>query len=55
MPKGSLLIPKAVKKRKEAVNKRMQPLINLSIEARKHNISLGKYKEILRARGELYV
>ncbi len=55
MSKGSPLIPRAVRERKKAVNKRMKPLIDISIEARKQNMSLGKYKEILRARGELYV
>lgn len=41
--------------RKQEVDKRMEALNRVSIEARKMGMSLGKYKEYLREKGELYV
>lgn len=41
--------------RKQEVEKRMEALNRVSIEARKMGMSLGYYKEYLREKGELYV
>lgn len=47
--------PKRKDIRKQEVEKRMEALNRVSIEARKMSMSLGKYKEYLREKGELYV
>ena len=47
--------PKRKDIRKQEVEKRMEALNRVSIEARKMGMSLGKYKEYLREKGELYV
>lgn len=50
-----VIIPLPVKIRKAQVEKRMKPLIEISIEARRMGKSIGYYKEYLRERGKLYV
>lgn len=47
--------PKRKDIRKQEVEKRMEALNRVSIEARKMGMSLGYYKEYLREKDELYV